>query len=838
MSIPADLATPAGDALELQELITLIGPDDPTNPSEPITEQAINDVAEELQDPELWEARQTMVEEDLFKFIDNPSRPSAQDKFKMLDRLGGDSRWYDKWVAEREEMAADYYGENITAGGDVELMDLAKKKVADTFSELERLEEKEEVVQTIAKNGIRNFLTENGDGAPMDFGLSAKDTFKYDFGGDMELTEMRIPDLGVLERPYYALGEDGLQMSQAALAGGEDLEAVGWELLPTLAEASDMLFGVAAGVVGGFAIEGLIDGFVPIVQALQSRGWIHPGGASKSAVARIAYLKGEWQGEYNRLNTVLEKYFEDNPTYLWVFDDGLNSSPPQFVDVVTYDWPKGATQGVPVHKKYKHFYGNSWPAGWNFHPLSGTNLWLRGRILMLQGKKLGYTTDDQNLLVCLKFGDGDVPSGKEAYGTPMFWVNGDLARMLDDSDQSKRACLQSNLSSLYFRDLPNLHPWADPDEPIRPETGAGGWLAGPQGEFVPLSEFNIDSSILDPGGETPDPNQPFFQSTLGGGGDFTVESYTSDQGQNKYPPELQPGRDKIRFYETYFERLRGNPVTMNQWMFVDYVKSLPDDMYLVGGHLTDSRRLPTTLPEGDIPDRYLFQMPYNAILDWRPNDLRWEPFLFSVDRQDWGDKIFADTFVGEMLTDAETGRVARVRGKVIEEPGATKSLLLTLGNGDEVSEKSLQYLRPSTQDETIAWLTEYENSPRKAEEDQILEQWQKDHQKKNPDEKPTKPPPSVPTKVFPGSAISGKDDVERLRIALTEISDLRRRLVALSAQEDIDIAARGEGTPTTKEDERLEDFLQKPKRASPEKDKAVLPLLLVGTVILIAVLNS
>ena len=172
------------------------------------------------------------------------------------------------------------------------------------------------------------------------------------------------------------------------------------------------------------------------------------------------------------------------------------------------------------------------------------------------------------------------------------------------------------------------------------------------------------------------------------------------------------------------------------------------------------------------------------------------------------------------------------------EPGAEKSLLLTLGSGEEVSETMLQYLRPSTQDETIAWLTEYENSPRKAEEDQILEQWQKDHQKKNPDEKPTKPPPSVPTKVFPGSAISGKDDVERLRIALTEISDLRRRLVALSAQEDIDIAARGEGTPTKKEDERLEDFLQKPKRASPEKDKAVLPLLLVGTVILIAVLNS
>ena len=43
-------ATPGGD-VELEELIKLIGPDDPEDVREPITEQAFNDVCAEMGTP-------------------------------------------------------------------------------------------------------------------------------------------------------------------------------------------------------------------------------------------------------------------------------------------------------------------------------------------------------------------------------------------------------------------------------------------------------------------------------------------------------------------------------------------------------------------------------------------------------------------------------------------------------------------------------------------------------------------------------------------------------------------------------------------------------------------
>ena len=798
-----------------------------------------------------WERQEKIVEDDLFRFIDNPTRPTAEAKFEMLEKLGGNQRWYDKWVASREEAANEYFGDNITAGGgDVELMNMAKAKVAETFSELEQLEEKQEVVGAITRmGGIRPYIADRG--GPLDFGLSESERFVFD-GPGTEMTTMvrRGVDLDVLERPYYSLEVDGSRVAQSALEAGEaDLEAVGRGLLPTLSQAGDMFFGVAAGVVGGFAVQGLIDGFVPIVQALQSRGWIHPGGQTQASVASLEYQKEQWLGQFFRLNDALEKYFEETPTYLWVFDDGLTSSPPPTGDAITYDWPKGATKGVPVHHPFKMLYGNSWKAGWNQHMLQGTNLWLRGRVMMLQGRKLGYTTDDQDLLVCMKFGNEDIPSGKAAYGTPMFWVNGDVARMLDDSDKSYRSCLQSNLSSLYFRGLDKGHPWAlpDPTDPTiasTPFSGIAGMGSGSTLEAVlgwdPMNEFNVDSSGTS---TTVDPSGEFFNPEWGPEESQFVQSKQSEQEANfKYPPMLYPGHDMIRFYDPYWEMLRGSNITMNDWLHVDYLKKLTDDLYLVGGHVKEDTRLPKILAEGDTPDRYMFRMPYNAYLDYRPREFTWDPLFFSIDKTTYGDKIFAESKVGQMLTDVESGAVTRVTGKVINDNGE-KALLLRESSGEDVSEIMLQYLRPSTQAETIKWLDEYAKSPKKKEEDAVLEQWRKDHEKKTETTVETTttttiPPVVVPKKEFPGPGTSGTDDIERLRLALTEISDLRRRLVALSQEEEVKLSSPPAKRPRTMEDTALEGFLETAKLGVPRKDETFVPILVVGAVVLLVVYNS
>ena len=112
---------------DLHQLIEMIGPDNPLDANEPLTEQAFDDFVAELNTgEEIWESKMKIIEDDLFKYIDNPSRPSAMEKFKMLDRLGGENRWYDRWVSERNQSAADYFDDNVAAGGGggVELVEM------------------------------------------------------------------------------------------------------------------------------------------------------------------------------------------------------------------------------------------------------------------------------------------------------------------------------------------------------------------------------------------------------------------------------------------------------------------------------------------------------------------------------------------------------------------------------------------------------------------------------------------------------------------------------------------------------------------------------------------
>ena len=705
-------------------------------------------------------------------------------------------------------------------------MEMAKGKVSQTFAELEKLEEKESVAQSITRQGgITRFLGNTNEG-PIDFGLPEDaDGFVYDLGG-VELQSVTVDDFLSLEMPFYVMDEVGQPVSLETLAGGgAELEAVTFDLLPTLAQAGDMLFGIAAGVVGGFAIQGLVNGFGSVVQALNSKGWIHTGSATQAAASSTMAIVNEWKDEYFDLNENLAKYFQENPTYVWVFDDGLNSSPRKSASYTTYDWAENATKGTPVEHIYDVKYGHNYGAWWNSHLLSGTNLWLRGRVMTMNGKKLGYSDDIYNTLVLLKFGNGDVASGRAAYGTPMFWVNADIARMLDDSDNSKRRCLQSNLSSHFFRGME--WPWKDDVEPssFQPQYG----------EFQPLTDFDFTA-----GGTsgTVVPGTDFFSSTGGGGGvnfggsDFVVQGETG----SKYPPQIDPGRDKVRFDEKYYELLRGKTISMPYYMYVDYVKDTgKDDIYLLGGHVAEKLQ--------NTKDRYLFQVPYNAYLETVPQEFRWKPLRFSVDKNVYGDTIFAESSVGQMLTDIESGVVSRVKGKFISDSGE-KALLLIHADGEDVSEIYLQYLRPSTQAETSSWLAQFDEAGYIQQQDDVHKQWAADH--------PTKPPPSVPKTGPPGQDSSGTADTEKLRLALTELADLRRRLV-ISQQgggTTTDIALRQPSEPPPKkrqkvDDQTLEEFLFSAKTIDVPQEAAVeggseflIPVFVFGGVVLLILANS
>ena len=89
--------------LELTELLNQIPDTDPTTSVSLDAPGAIEDLAEELEDGGLWAEREAIVDADVMKFVDNPSYPGAVERLNMLDKLGANTRWYDKWVSQRAQ---------------------------------------------------------------------------------------------------------------------------------------------------------------------------------------------------------------------------------------------------------------------------------------------------------------------------------------------------------------------------------------------------------------------------------------------------------------------------------------------------------------------------------------------------------------------------------------------------------------------------------------------------------------------------------------------------------------------------------------------------------------
>ena len=256
---------------DYMEMMDYLGPTTPDDVDEPLTEQAANDIITELgAEQDMWERNTKLIDDDVLHFLDNPSIPSGKERMAMLEKLEGNNRFYDKWLDERTAAASEYSDyAKMRGAGDMELMDLSKAKVKNMMGSLEELDEKAQVVEDINEaGGVTNWSSERGMG--MDFGLKGTkyDTFNFQEQG-MELQRVSLPtELESLEMPYYAIDAQGEVFSAARLAGGDypGLEAVGWDILPSsLAEIGDFAFGAAAGVVGGFAIEGLIQGFTPIM---------------------------------------------------------------------------------------------------------------------------------------------------------------------------------------------------------------------------------------------------------------------------------------------------------------------------------------------------------------------------------------------------------------------------------------------------------------------------------------------------------------------------------------------------------------------------------------------
>ena len=726
---------------DLIELLELLEPEDPKDVHEPLTDQAVDDLCEEIEDEELWKRNAGIVEDDVFRFVDNPRVPGYMERIAMLEKLDS-PRWYDKWVAQRTADATEYF--DVTEGtGDVELMNMAKKTVDQA---MEKLENQESLVTAINNSdGVIALADET-----LDFGLKGTYWEKFDFSQGMELQKISMqPIVEPLEMPYYAIDEAGEVFSNSRLAdlAGRalpGLDAVNLDLIPTLAELGEAAMGVVGGVLGGFALEGLIKGFTPIIQHLVDTGWIrHPGGISKEAAESVQNALQFQLGEYWELRQNLASYFREHPTYLWVFDDGQQSSPPATVQYAMQD---------PAVKNRTHIIMGTKSSGHDALP--GTNLWARGRVVTLQGTSVGFADSDWNLLIQVQLGNGDINIKQLSWGSWGYWVDASVARILNDNDQAKQLCLRSNLSSLYFRGLDG-YPWAD--TPPDPTPNQVFWQQNTVNPWVP------------------EKNDPWNKA---------VKTETAPLSQ------LQPGNMQISFQEPYYERLRKRRLSMPDWMYLDYVRRSQNGMYVIGGHMSSQKYQNL---EEEYPDRFLFELDEGVRVDYRLTPQSFVVKEFSQQKDVWFDKLFTQSRVGEFVTTiwADSKMTLRIKGKAIANDGE-KWLYLTKKDGTDEwwSDKNLiERLRPATIPEIDAWSRDFQLELYREETDVLLKRWQEEHDANNGGISA----PEVPKPPVKGLAAGKAGDKARLQVALSEITDLRRRLV--NAGESLSLEEKKAETP-------------------------------------------
>jgi hypothetical protein len=460
-----------------------------------------------------------------------------------------------------------------------------------------------------------------------------------------------------------------------------------------------------------------------------------------------------------------------------------------------------------INKVVDNIYGHNMFISHNSHPLPGTNLWLRGRIVTLNGTKMGFEDDTYELLINIRFSQADVSIAQDdLIKNPTFWINGKIARIVDDSDRSRRLALKSNLSSLYFRDQ-----WEFPWHQIGEEPG----------DF-PDGDFNQGGGKK-PGGTTPEPEGGFWQTNFGGGEGPKINMWDPDEADTVMPGGLEPGLMKIRFDQGFYERLRDTTIAMPDWMFLDYVKQKKDGVWLVGGHVTDD-------------DRFVFEVDDGTEIEFQLTAKAFVPKFFTSDRDVWRTTLLENLKVGDFVTSVwyQNFHTYRVLGKMIDHD-EEKWLGYTTNDGEDhwtSDHNFLTRLRMSTQEEIDKWWIAYQTvqhekdkAIKKEEDDALLAKWQAEY-----DAKKIKTDPVVPKKPPSVLPVAGKNDTERLRLALTELSDLRRRLVNAAAMSEIE----GTGAKEPPRKKARVDIWADWKAGedaffrSQEKKTSLAPLLLVG----------
>jgi len=382
---------------------------------------AVKMVREELEDELLYQKREAIVQQDLIKHFDNPSVPTAHEKFTMLEDLGADSLWYEKW--ERERMEAYNESQDIL---ELETSQTwaEQKAVKDLVDEAFKHAEIEEMDTEILQKSIR-IISDH------EFTMAQTQVEKYEnlnsISGDIELQRI---DIAEFERmPYYSIDEASQPISQMTLEAldGAQTSGVGWDLIPTVSEAIEAGAEFASGSLFGLAAYGLVEGMTPIIKSLLDTDWIANPALTPERKREIKEAKGilEYYGGGSDLTRRILDHFKKNTINIW-YHDSVNA---RIKTKIRGGW--GSDPGL--------LYSSS------MTPCSG--LWVKGRVLYIEGTKLGFSDDWQiPLAACIQT------------KTKKFWIDAGRASILRDSAQVQNAANSKNLGLVIFNNIKNW-PW-------------------------------------------------------------------------------------------------------------------------------------------------------------------------------------------------------------------------------------------------------------------------------------------------------------------------------------------------------------------------------------------
>ena len=182
----------------LIELLELIGPgeDDPLVDVGKSVDTLLDEM-DALQAEPTWLDYEKIIQDDLMKYIDNPSRPTAMEKMAMLDKLSGDINFYDKWNEDNL-----FYEEVINTQTEAMPMEKAQEVVDFLFRELGDgdEDEKREFLEDFETNGsIADMARESGTlPAEWDeFATMVEETVgEANAGSELEFVKLRNALLG------------------------------------------------------------------------------------------------------------------------------------------------------------------------------------------------------------------------------------------------------------------------------------------------------------------------------------------------------------------------------------------------------------------------------------------------------------------------------------------------------------------------------------------------------------------------------------------------------------------------------------------------------------------